>query len=35
VETEPYVKKLLEDLIAIFESDPEIKIAGISDEFPL
>ena len=34
VETEPYRKKLISDLIAVFEADPEIDLVGVTDEMP-
>ena len=34
VDTTPWVKKLLEDLIAIFQADQTIEIVGVTEEFP-
>ena len=35
VDTTPWVNKLHEDLIAIFESDADVQIVGTAIEFPL
>ena len=35
VDTSPWVRKLHEDLLAIFQADEDVEIVGISDEFPL
>jgi hypothetical protein len=34
VETTPWVNKLHDDLMAIFESDKEVEIVGVSEDFP-
>ncbi len=34
VDTSPWAKKLHENLLAIFEQDPDIEIVAITDEFP-
>ena len=35
VDTSPWVEKLHEDLMAVFQADDEVEIIGISDDFPL
>ena len=34
VDTTPWVKKLHEDLTAIFQADTDVQIVGISEDFP-
>jgi hypothetical protein len=34
VDTTPWVRELHEDLMAIFQTDGEVEIIGISEEFP-
>jgi hypothetical protein len=34
IETGPFAKKLIADLVAILETDSDVEIIGISDEFP-
>ena len=34
VDTTPWVKKLHEDLMAVFQADEGVEIVGISEEFP-
>ncbi len=34
IETSPWVNKLHEDLLAIFQADQEVEIVGVVDEFP-
>lgn len=35
VDTLPWVKKLHEDLITLFQADEDVEIVGISEDFPL
>jgi hypothetical protein len=35
VETSPWVDKLHEDLMAIFQTDKDVQIVGVSEDFPL
>ena len=35
VDTSPWVEKLQEDLLAVFQADEAIEIVGVFDEFPL
>ncbi len=35
VDTSPWVKKLHEDLLAVFQADKDVEIVGISEGFPL
>jgi hypothetical protein len=35
VDTGTWVNKLHEDMLAIFESDQDVTVLGVSDEFPL
>lgn len=34
VDTTPWVDRLHTDLLAIFKADPDVKIIGVTDEFP-
>ena len=34
VDTSPWVKKLHEDLLAVFQADVDVQIVGVSKEFP-
>ncbi len=34
VDTAPWVTKLHDDLLAIFQADPEVEIVGVTDDFP-
>ena len=35
VDTTPWVERLHEDLIAVFQADEDVEIVGISEDFPL
>jgi hypothetical protein len=35
VDTSPWVKKLHEDLMSVFQTDKEVEVVGVSEEFPL
>ncbi len=35
VETSPWVDKLHEGLMAIFQTDKNVQIVGVSEDFPL
>jgi len=34
VDTTPWVNKLRDDLLAIFDADADVQIVGMTDEFP-
>ena len=35
VDTSPWVQKLNEDLMAVFQADADVEIVGVSEDFPL
>lgn len=34
VKTQPWAERLTEELLEVFEADPEIEVLGVQDEFP-